>query len=171
LAMVRKRVTAARGPARVRWSVAVVTVGASLWVSRSHGEPLRLRADAIADTQSERQSPTGLVVLQGQDNMRSWLDAEGLVWAGAKPDPTGDVLVLALHLREPHGYGELRLGRFVVATGAIFPVQIDGAEAIGRTPWGLSLEAFGGAPVGRFSSKLIQLESDSRHGREKGKDR
>jgi hypothetical protein len=161
--MVRKRVSAARGPARVRWSVAVVTVGASLWVSRSHGEPLRLRADAIADTQSERQSPTGLVVLQGQDNMRSWLDAEGLVWAGAKPDPTGDVLVLALHLREPHGYGELRVGRFVVATGAIFPVQIDGAEAIGRTPWGLSLEAFGGAPVvPRFGSRAYDWLAGTR---------
>jgi hypothetical protein len=125
----------------------MITVSASLWVSRSEGQPLRLRADAIADTQSETQSPTGLVVLQGQDKLRPWLDVEGLVWAGAKPGLTGDVLVLALHLREPHGYSELRVGRFVVATGAIFPVQIDGAEAIGRTPGGSTLEVFGGAPV------------------------
>jgi hypothetical protein len=79
--------------------------------------------------------------------VRPWLDAEGLVWTGTKPGLTGDVLVLALHLREPHGYGELRVGRFVVATGAIFPVQIDGAEVIGRAPWGSTLEVFGGAPV------------------------
>jgi hypothetical protein len=131
----------------MRWSIVMITVSASLWVSRSEGQPLRLRADAIADTQSETQSPTGLVVLQGQDKLRPWLDVEGLVWAGAKPGLTGDVLVLALHLREPHGYSELRVGRFVVATGAIFPVQIDGAEAIGRTPGGSTLEAFGGAPV------------------------
>ncbi len=132
----------------------MVTVSASLWVSRSDGEPLRLRADAIADTQSETQSPTGLMVLQGQDKVRPWLDVEGLVWAGTKPTLTGDVLVLAMRLREPHGYSELRLGRFVVATGAIFPVQIDGAEAIGRTPHGSSVEVFGGAPVvPRFGSR------------------
>ena len=106
-----------------------------------------MRADALADTQSETQSPTGLIVLEGQDKVRPWLDVEGLVWAGAKPGLTGDVLVLALHLREPHGYGELRVGRFVVATGAIFPVQIDGAEVIARAPWGSTLEVFGGAPV------------------------
>ncbi len=120
----------------------------------ARADPIRLRADAIADTQSETMSPTGLVVLQGQDRVRPWLDAEGLVWAGAKPDTTGDVLVLALHVREPHGYGDLRVGRFVVATGAVFPVQIDGADAVARTPWGSSLEAFGGAPaVPRFGSR------------------
>jgi len=122
-------------------------VAAWLLSARAGADPLRLRADAVADTQTETQSPTGLVVLQGEDKLRPWLGVEGLVWTGTKPGLTGDVLVLALHMREPHGYGELRVGRFVVATGAIFPVQIDGAEAIGRTPWGSTLEAFGGAPV------------------------
>jgi hypothetical protein len=142
-----KTAASSRAPARVQWSAAVVCLGVSLCESRAHGDPLRLRADAVTDTQSETQSPTGLVVLQGQDKVRPWLDAEGLVWAGTKPGLTGDVLVLALHLREPHGYGEVRVGRFVVATGAIFPVQIDGAEVLGRAPWGSTLEAFGGAPV------------------------
>jgi hypothetical protein len=35
----------------------------------------------------------------------------------------------------------------VLGTGAIRPVQIYGADAIGRTPWGLTTEAFGGLPV------------------------
>jgi hypothetical protein len=106
------------------------------------------------DTQSETESPTGLVVLQGQDKLRPWLDAEGLVWTGTKRGLTGDVLVLALHLRAPEGRAELRVGRFVVATGAIFPVQVDGAEAIARAPWGSTLEVFGGAPVvPRFGSR------------------
>src|SRR5271165_1982033 len=109
-------------------------------------DPLRLRGDAIADTQST-QSPTGLVMLQGSDRAQPWVDAEALVWSGAKPSLTGDVLVLALHLREPHGYGEIRAGRFVLATGAVHPVQIDGVHAIGRTPWGSQLETFGGLPV------------------------
>ncbi len=113
----------------------------------AEAEPLRLRGDALAET----QSPTGLVVLQGQDKRRSWVDVEGLVWAGARPyanaDATADILVLSMRLREPHGFGDLRAGRFVVATGAIRPVQIDGISAIARAPMGASVEAFGGAPV------------------------
>lgn len=127
-----------------------------LWASPAMADPIRLRADAIADTQpapgaapssNETQSPTGLVVLQGEDRLRPWMDVEGLVWAGAKPSATGDVLTLAVHLREPHGYAEVRAGRFVVATGAMFPVQLDGAWAIGRTAAGSSVEVFGGLPV------------------------
>jgi len=109
-------------------------------------DPLRLRGDALAETQGA-SSPTGLVVLQGQDAMKPWIGVEGLVWAGAKPSATADVLVLMLRLREPHGYGEVRAGRFVVATGAVRPVQIDGVDAMGRTPWGSSVETFAGLPV------------------------
>lgn len=125
-------------------------VGASALALRAEAEPLRLRADAIADT----QSPTGLVVLQGQDKVRPWLDAEGLVWAGARPDAAADVLTLSVRLREPHGLAELRAGRQVIATGAVRPVQIDGGSAIGRAPWGSKVEAFAGAPVvPRFASR------------------
>ena len=52
-----------------------------------------------------------------------------------------------MRLREPHGFGDLRVGRFVVATGAIRPIQIDGASALARAPWGSTVEAFGGVPV------------------------
>lgn len=105
-------------------------------------EPLRLRADAIA----ESRAPAGLVVLQGEDRGR-WLDAEALVWTGTRNDATGDVMVLSVRLREPHGLGEVRGGRFVIATGAIRPVQIDGVSALVRAPSGTSAEAFGGMPV------------------------
>jgi hypothetical protein len=121
-----------------------------MWLaSDAQADPLRLRADALAETQGA-SAPAGLVVLQGQDTMRTTrvsVDAEALVWAGAKPSATGDVLVLMVRLREPHGYGELRAGRFVVATGAIRPVQIDGADAVARSPWGGRVEAFAGLPV------------------------
>ncbi|MEO6573946.1 MAG: hypothetical protein ABIP89_08915, partial [Polyangiaceae bacterium] len=108
---------------RPRTSVGrILTVSAALVCglpARAKAEPLRLRGDALAET----QSPTGLVVLQGQDKLRSWVDVEGLVWAGARPyansDATADILVLSMRLREPHGFGDLRAGRFVVATGAI----------------------------------------------------
>ena len=113
---------------------------------RAAADPLRLRADALAETQGS-SSPTGLVVLQGEDAMRPWISAEGLVWAGATPSVTGDVLVLSVRLREPHGYAEARAGRCVLATGAVHPVQIDGAQVIARAPWGSTVEAFGGLPV------------------------
>jgi hypothetical protein len=105
-------------------------------------EPLRLRADAIA----ESRAPAGLVVMQGEDRGR-WIDAEALVWTGTKNDATGDVMVLSVRLREPHGLGEVRGGRFVIATGAIRPVQIDGVSALVRAPSGTSVESFAGMPV------------------------
>ncbi len=112
-------------------------------------QPLRLRADALAET----SAPTGLVVLEGKDQVRPWFDVEGLVWAGARTDAAGDVLALALRLHDPHGRGELRAGRFVLATGAVRPLQIDGARALGRTSFGTTAEFFGGAPVvPRFGS-------------------
>jgi hypothetical protein len=121
----------------------VVVIGCTAASRRAAAEPLRLRGDAIV----EARSPSGLVVLQGQDQRAPWVDAEALVWAGARTDPTADVLVLSMRLKAPRGLGELRLGRFVFSTGAIRPLTIDGASAIGRAPWGLSLEAFAGLPV------------------------
>jgi hypothetical protein len=131
-----------------RRRVALVAAGASAaalcFALPSHAQPLRLRADAIA----QAQSPAGLVVLQGQDTAQPWVDAEGLVWAGARPDRSGgDVLVLAVRLRERHGYAEVRAGRFVLATGSVHPVQLDGAEVVARAPWGSTVETFGGLPV------------------------
>jgi hypothetical protein len=123
---------------------------------------LRLRADALAETRGT-SSPLGLVVLQGQDAMRPWVDAEALVWAGAKPGATGDVLTLSVRLREPHGYAELRAGRFVLGTGAVRPVQMDGARAVARAPWGTVVEVFGGAPVvPRFGARAYDWLAGSR---------
>jgi len=124
-------------------------------------DPLRMRADALA----EARSPAGLVVLEGQAREVPWFDAEALVWTGAThPDRvTGDVLVLALRLREPHGFAEVRGGRFVFTTGAIRPTAIDGVSAIGRMPWGLTVEAVGGAPViPRFGTSVYDWMAGGR---------
>jgi hypothetical protein len=114
-----------------------------LWEDHAHAQALRLRADAVAET----SSPAGLIVLQGQDKVRPWFDVEGLVWGGARPDATGDILVLALRLHDLKGRTELRAGRFVLSTGAVRPVQLDGAKALARLPFGATVELFGGAPV------------------------
>jgi len=124
--------------------VALLLGSSTALVATSAGaEPLRLRADALAET----RAPAGLLVLQGQDRQYPWVDAEALVWAGARTDATADVLVLTLKLRAPRGWGDLRVGRFVVSTGSIRPQPIDGIWAVGRAPFGLSAEAFTGLPV------------------------
>jgi hypothetical protein len=146
-----KTATANRSGRRFVFAAATILLTSPLPSARA--DPLQLRGDALVQTEGGR-SPAGLIVLQGQDSAQRWFSAEGLVWAGATPSATGDVLVLSVKLREPHGYGELRVGRFVLATGAVHPVQIDGAHAIGRAPWGSVVETFGGAPVvPRFGSR------------------
>lgn len=128
---------------------AAATVACIMHVSDANGDPLRLRGDAYAQT----PPPSGMLVLQGDDRTERgprsrWsLDAEALAWLGTGADHTGDVLTLVVRARDAEGRGEARAGRFLIATGAIRPLHIDGANAIGRTPWGTSLEAFGGVPV------------------------
>jgi len=104
---------------------------------------LRLRGDALATT----HAPAGLLVLEGSDRTRPWLDAEALVWMGAGGEADADALVIVVELRDPARRGSLRLGRQVVATGALRPIHLDGAAARVRLPARVELEAFGGVPV------------------------
>src|SRR3984957_19452893 len=105
--------TMARRSFSFRCALALVVIAAADSVSTAAlGDALVRRADALAGT----SSPTGLIVLQGEDRTRPWVDAEGLVWAGAKPSATGDVLVLTMRLKDPKGHAEVRGGRFVLAT-------------------------------------------------------
>jgi hypothetical protein len=110
-------------------------------------------------------------VVQGEDATRPWVSAEGLVWAGAGTGPvTGDVLVLSVRLHEPHGFAEARAGRFVLATGAVHPVQIDGAHVIARAPWGSTAETFGGVPVvPRFGARAYDWLAGGRVAQKVGK--
>lgn len=121
-------------------------LGCLLCARVAEAQPLRLRGDAFAQT----PSPTGLLVLSGEDRVKPWISAEGLAWLGAGvggDTAAGDVLTLVVKLRDPSGHGELRVGRLMVTMGSVRPLQLDGASALGRTPWGTSLEAFGGTPV------------------------
>jgi hypothetical protein len=119
-----------------------VLAAASLWTGAA-GAQYRLRADAYF---AAADPTTGLLVLTGETHQRSWLSAETVVWLGTGDHP-GDVMVAAVRAREPNGYGEAKVGRILVTAGALRPVHIDGIDAIGRAPWGTSLEVFGGMPV------------------------
>lgn len=127
-----------------------MVIACILHTSAAQADPLRLRADAYAQT----PQPSGMLVLQGEDVAKPWLSAEALAWMGTSGDHTGDVLTLVVRARDVEGRGEARAGRFLVSTGAVRPLHIDGASGIARTPWGTSLEAFGGVPVvSRFGER------------------
>lgn len=114
------------------------------------GSPLRLRGDALASA----EAPVGLLSLQADSKLRPWLTAEALVWTAVGDQDEADALVVAVKVRDPGGLGDLRLGRFVLATGALMPVHVDGALARVRTPWGFSVESFAGLPVApRFGER------------------
>jgi hypothetical protein len=112
-------------------------------------DPYRLRIDTIGYTQAQ-QSPVGLVVVQGEDKVHPWVDAEALVWAGngsgSQTAPV-DALTMILRLHDPQNWAELRLGRQFETAGALRPVHFDGATGRLRSPTGTSVEAFGGVPV------------------------
>jgi hypothetical protein len=130
------------------WLALGVALAAGLRAPEAGADPYRLRADVYAFATAP--APAGLVVLSGQAKPAGWADAEALVWMGSGPDSgehPGDVLVANVRLREPHGWGELRLGRMLITAGAIRPLQLDGASLVGRVPHGPTLNVFGGVPV------------------------
>ena len=109
-------------------------------------DPLRLRADALATT----QSPAGLLVLDADAAPTGTTSAEAIVWTAASPLPgerAGDVLVIALRARTQDGRARAQLGRFVATLGALRPLHIDGAMGHVRLPYQLDVEAYGGVPV------------------------
>jgi len=111
--------------------------------TQAHGQTYRLRADAYA---SAGAIPTGIVFLQGEARKPSIFDSEAAVWVGSG-ETSADVLVMAIRARDPLGRAEARLGRMMISAGAIRPIHVDGVDAMLRTPWGSSIEVFGGLPV------------------------
>lgn len=103
-------------------------------------DPLRLRADALATT----QSPAGLLVLEADGKATATVNAEALVWTA---DDRQDVLVAVVRARTEDGRVGGKVGRFVATLGALRPVQIDGAAGRVRLPHKLDVEAYAGSPV------------------------
>lgn len=117
-------------------------------------------ATAAARAQSEAYVPVradallvgrpseGLLVLHSGYRNSPYADADALVWLGASQDGAqADVLVVSVRWHDPDGRHEARIGRFVLSTGAVRPVHVDGVTVRGRVPAGSSLELFAGMPV------------------------
>lgn len=117
-----------------------VVVALVCFATAAAADPLRLRGDAYATT----QSPAGLLTLEAAGDQGSNLSAEALVWMG---EGTGDVLVIALRSHALRGRASGTLGRFVANVGALRPVHVDGAGARLRLPHRFDVEAYAGIPV------------------------
>jgi len=121
-------------------------VALALAASRVSADPLRLRADALATT----QSPAGLVMLEADAKASATINAEAVLWTAASPLPgqeAGDVLVMAVRARTRDGRASGRIGRFVATLGALRPVHLDGAAGRVRLPHRFDVEAYAGVPV------------------------
>ena len=119
----------------------------ALAATRAYGDPLRLRADALATT----QAPAGLLVLDGDAAPSATTSAEAVVWTAGDALPgqqhVGDVLVIALRARTADNSAAMHVGRFVATLGALRPVHVDGAGGRIRLPHRFDAEAYAGMPV------------------------
>lgn len=91
----------------------------------------------------------GLLTLSSGLRNQELVDADATVWMFGDLDghATGDVLTASVTVRDPGGLGRARLGRFILSTGAIRPVHMDGIYMQGKLPSGTGLELFLGSPV------------------------
>ena len=74
---------------RTRSKIDAAAFAFVFFLGREAAAQLRLRGDALADT----QAPVGLLVLRGEDRATRWLDAETVTWLGTQNG--GDVLTLS----------------------------------------------------------------------------
>lgn len=100
-----------------------------------------------AEVWGQANPGVGLLVLQGSTRKYPYVDAEALLWAGVGEENEIDALVISVRVRDAQGRADVNLGRFILSTGAVRAVHIDGGIATFRAPWKTNLEVFGGAPV------------------------
>jgi len=149
----------ARASAKIRsalgsWGLQVAALFAllcALPVSTASAQPHRIGAELWGQLDPN----AGLFILQGSSRKYPYIDAEALVWGGAGATQTGlsdseatfQALVIAIKIRDPKGISATRLGRFMLATGAVRAMQIDGGHIMLRARSKTHFEVFGGVPV------------------------
>jgi hypothetical protein len=97
----------------------------------------------------------GLIILEGSTRKYPYIDAEALIWGGAGSPQLGlrgneatfEALVVSVKVRDPKGISDTRLGRFILGTGAVRAMHVDGGHIMLRAPSKTHFEAFGGVPV------------------------
>jgi len=97
----------------------------------------------------------GLIILEGSTRKYPYVDAEALIWGGAGSPQLGlrgneatfEALVVSVKVRDPKGISDTRLGRFILGTGAVRAMHVDGGHMTLRAPSKTHFEVFGGVPV------------------------
>ncbi|MBW2720319.1 MAG: hypothetical protein JRD94_17750 [Deltaproteobacteria bacterium] len=87
-----------------------------------------------AELWGQLEPNAGLIILEGSSRKYPYIDAEALVWGGAGAtqlgssdnDATFEALVMTIKVRDPRGVSDTRLGRFMLSTGAVRGVPVDG---------------------------------------------
>ena len=97
----------------------------------------------------------GLLIIEGSTRKYPYVEAEALVWGGAGSpqyglrdnEATFEALVVTVKVRDPKGISDTRLGRFILGTGAVRAMHVDGGHITLRAPSKTHFEVFGGVPV------------------------
>ncbi len=96
----------------------------------------------------------GLIILEGSTRKYPYVDAEAMIWGGIGAPQYGfddsaevQALVIAIKVRDPRGISDTRLGRFILATGSVRAMHIDGGHITLRARSKTHFEVFGGVPV------------------------
>jgi hypothetical protein len=120
-------------------------------VSTTSAQPHRLGAELWGQLEPN----AGMIILEGSSRKYPYIDAEALVWGGAGATQWGlsdnqatfEALVMTVRLRDPRGVSDTRLGRFMLSTGAVRAMHIDGGHIMLRARSKTHVEVFGGVPV------------------------
>jgi hypothetical protein len=143
-----RRVVPCSGPKGGSSALLALSLGLALFAAARGEAQTGAYIPAAGDLLLQGRPAEGVLVLRSGYRNSPYVDVDALVFVGATTDAwQGDVLTVSVLLREPNGLGQVRLGRFIAGTGAVGPVQIDGAELTLRAFRGSQLSVFGGIPV------------------------
>ncbi|HEY5952065.1 MAG TPA: hypothetical protein VIV40_41495 [Kofleriaceae bacterium] len=137
----------------MKLAIAITLAIANLPGGPASADPLRLRADALAGT----QSPAGLLVLEADGKASATTNAEAVVWTA---NDSADVLVIAVRARTKDGKVGGKVGRFVASLGALRPVHVDGAAGRVRLAKKFDVEGYAGMPVLSFEHPMSERAWD-----------
>jgi hypothetical protein len=108
-----------------------------------------------AELWGQLEPNVGLIIVEGSTRKYPYVDAEALIWGGAGSPQLGlrdnqatfEALVVSVKVRDPKGISDTRLGRFILGTGAVRAMHVDGGHITLRAPSKTHFEIFGGVPV------------------------
>ncbi len=137
-----------------RWALGLAAAFASLLFASL--SPAAAQPHSVgAELWGQLDPNVGLIIVEASTRKYPYVEAEALVWGGAGSpqfglrgnEATFEALVVTVKVRDPKGISDTRLGRFILGTGAVRAMHIDGGHITLRAPSKTHFEVFGGVPV------------------------